>query len=185
MIFYLHSDFNAQQIPFTIYLQQNLRNLSIPQYDFYAGTGLDFIEAYGFYNLFSPFMLLHAVFPSEWTIYLIPFIIALKFGFCSLFTYIYALRFCKNKDYALIAGLLYTFSGYQMVNFVFHYLDALVFFPLLLYTLELAVVEKKRACFGITAAICAFTNYYIFGTEVVFLVLYFFIRLLTLRLISI
>ncbi len=177
MVFYFYGDFNIQQIPFTLHLQQQLRHLELPQFDFYAGTGLDFIEAYGFYNLFSPFMLPLLLIPTECVVYAIPFVIALKFGFCSLFAYMYAARFCKNKDYALIAALLYTFSGYQMVNFVFHYLDALVFFPLLLTTLEMAVTEKKRAFFGITVAICAFTNYYIFGIEVVFLVLYFLFRL--------
>lgn len=177
MVFCLIGDFNEQQIPFTLYLHGLIHDFKLPQFDFYAGTGLDFIEAYGFYNLFSPFMFLLALFPHEWTIYLFPFVIALKFGFCSLFAYIYATRFCSNKDYALIAALLYSFSAYQMVNFIFHYLDALVFFPLLLNSLEAAVTEKKRGCFGITAAICAFTNYYIFGAEVVFLILYFICRL--------
>lgn len=145
MVFFLIGDFNEQQIPFTLYLQRLIHDFKLPQFDFYAGTGLDFIEAYGFYNLFSPFMLLLALFPHEWTIYLFPFVIALKFGFCSLFAYIYATRFCSNKDYALIAALLYSFSAYQMVNFIFHYLDALVFFPLLLNSLEAAVTEKNVA----------------------------------------
>lgn len=177
MVFYFYGDFNSQQIPFTIYLQQQLRNAELPQFDFYAGTGLDFIEAYGFYNLFSPFMLPLLLIPTEWVVYAIPFVIALKFGFCSMFAYMYASRFCNNKDYALAAGLLYAFSGYQMVNFIFHYLDALVFFPLLLTALEMAVTEKKRVLFGITVLLCAFTNYYVFGIEVVFLILYFLFRL--------
>lgn len=177
MIFYFYGDFNTQQIPFTVYLQQQMRGISLPQFDFAAGTGLDFMEAYGFYNLFSPFMIPLMLVPTELVIYAMPFVIALKFGLCSVFAYVYAARFCRNKDYAVAAAMLYTFSGYQMANFIFHYLDALVFFPLLLTALEMAVVEKKRGFFGVTAAVCAFTNYYIFGTEVIFLVLYFIFRL--------
>ncbi|MDE5991691.1 MAG: YfhO family protein, partial [Oscillospiraceae bacterium] len=71
----------------------------------------------------------------------------------------------------------YTFSGYCMVTFVYHYLDALVFFPLLLVSLETAVTEKRRGFFGIAVTLCAFTNYYIFGTEAIFLILYFLARL--------
>ncbi len=175
--FIFYGDFNAQQIPFTISLQRNWRNLTLPEYDFNAGTGLDYIGAYGFYNLFSPFTLLMALIPTDAVLYAIPFMIMLKFGFCSMNAYIYASRFCKNNDYAVAGALLYTFSGYQMVNFIFHYLDALVFFPLLLTALEAAVTEKKRGVFGITAAVCAFTNYYIFGIEVIFLIIYFLCRL--------
>ena len=177
MPFIYYGDFNAQQIPFTISIQRDLRNLTIPEYDFNAGTGLDYIGAYGFYNLFSPFTLLLALIPTEAVLYAIPFMIMLKLGFCSMTAFIYISRFCKNSDYAVAGALLYTFSGYQMVNFVFHYMDALVFFPLLLTALESAVTEKKRGCFGIAVAVCAFTNYYIFGIEVIFLVLYFLFRL--------
>lgn len=176
-VFYFYSDFNAQQIPFTMYFQQQLKGFSLPEFDFFAGSGLDFIEAYGFYNLFSPFTLLMSLFPDGTAVYAIPFFIALKFGCCSMFAYVYASRFCKNNDYALTAALLYAFSGYQMINLVFHYLDALTLFPLLLMSLEAAVTEKKRGFFGVTVAICAITNYYIFGTEVIFIVIYFLVRL--------
>lgn len=176
-VFYYYSDFNAQQIPFTMYFQQQLKGFSLPEFDFLAGSGLDFIEAYGFYNLFSPFTLLMSLLPDGTAVYAVPFFMALKFGCCSLFAYVYASRFCKNNDYALTAALLYTFSGYQMANLVFHYLDALALFPLLLTSLEAAVTEKKRGFFGVMVAICAITNYYIFGTEVVFIVIYFLVRL--------
>ena len=77
--FIFYGDFNAQQIPFTISIQQNLRNLTLPEYDFNAGTGLDYIGAYGFYNLFSPFTLLMALIPTKAVLYAIPFMIMLKF----------------------------------------------------------------------------------------------------------
>lgn len=174
MVFCFYGDFNAQQVPFTLYLSGNY---SVPQYDFNAGTGLDFLDAYSFYNLFSPFMLIMALVPQKIALYALPFVIALKFGVCGLNSYLYASRFCGDKDCALIAAVLYTFSGFQLVNLVFHYLDALAFFPLLLYSLELAVTEKRRGFFGIAVALCAFVNYYIFVIEVIFIVIYFLVRL--------
>ncbi|MGN0587396.1 MAG: YfhO family protein [Oscillospiraceae bacterium] len=177
MVFYYCADFDSQQIPFMLYFRRLYGEGALPQYDFLAGEGLDFIGSYGFYNLFSPFTLIFLLLPEKAALYAIPFIIALKFGVCTLNGYIYASRFCKNDMYAVIAALLYTFSGYQMVNFTYHYLDALVFFPLLLAALEAAVTEKRRILFGLTVALCAIVNYYIFGTEVVFLVVYFLVRL--------
>lgn len=175
--FYFYGDFNAQQIPFTLYIHDCLRSFYIPDFDFNAGTGLDFLNAYSFYNLFSPFTLLFALVPTRAAGLAIPFAISVKFGFCALTAYLYISRFCRNGNLAVAGALLYTFSGYQTVNFLFHYLDAAALFPLLLYALEISVTEKKRGVFGITAAVCALTNYYIFGIEVIFIVIYFLFRL--------
>lgn len=176
-IFYLYGDFNNQQIPFTVYLSENISDLYFPRFDFNAGAGLDYLNAYSFYNLFSPFTLIYALLPREAVIYAFTFVTALKFGCCSLAACIYISRFCKTSEYALIGAVLYTYSGYQMVNLVFHYMDALAFFPLLLAALEAAVTEKRRGIFGAAVFLCAVTNYYLFGIEVIFIVLYFFVRL--------
>lgn len=173
-IFYFYGDFNAQQVPFTI---SYAGGFSLPQFDFIAGTGTDYLDAYSFYNLFSPFTLIFRIFPKSAAVGLIPFVTALKFGFCSMNAYLYISRFCKTDGCAAAGAMLYTFSGYCMAAFVYHYLDALVFFPLLLLSLETAVTEKRRGFFGIAATLCAFTNYYIFGTEAIFLILYFLMRL--------
>lgn len=173
-VFYFYGDFNAQQIPFTI---SYAGGFSLPQFDFTAGTGTDYLDAYSFYNLFSPFTLILRIFSKRAAIGLFPFVIALKFGFCSMNAYLYISRFCKTDGCAASGAILYAFSGYCMVTFIYHYLDALVFFPLLLASLEAAVTEKRRGFFGIAVTLCAFTNYYIFGIEAIFLILYFLVRL--------
>ncbi len=173
-IFYYYGDFNAQQIPFTISFAGGF---SVPDFDFNAGTGMDYLTAYSFYNLFSPFTLIFRLFSEEAAIYLFPYVIALKFGVCVLNAFIFLSRFCKTDSSPAAGALLYAFSGYSMVTFVYHYLDALAFFPLLLTALEAAVTEKRRGFFGITVTLCAFTNYYIFGTEAIFLIIYFLFRL--------
>lgn len=176
-IFYYYGDFEAQQVTFLVYLRRVLGGMTIPQYDFNAGLGMDFLDAYSFYNLFSPFTLITLLIPEKAIIYAVPFLIALKLGVCSLNGYLYASRFCKDPCYALIAAMLYTFSGYQMTNFVFHYMDGIALFPLLLYALEAAVTEKRRGLFGIAVALCALTNYYLFVIEAIFVILYFLVRL--------
>lgn len=176
-IMYFYGDFEAQQFPFLVYLRQILGDMTIPQYDFNAGLGMDFMDAYSFYNLFSPFTLITLLIPSSAVVYAMPFLISLKLGVCCLNGYLYASRFCKEPPYAVIAAMLYTFSGYQMTNFVFHYMDGIAFFPLLLYALEIAVTEKCRGLFGIAVTLSALTNYYLFVIEVIFIIIYFLIRL--------
>jgi len=176
-IFFYYGDFNSQQIPFMLHLTKNISGFNFPQYDFMAGTGLDYLNAYSFYNMFSPFTLLTAIIPEAARLYTYVFVIALKFGVCSVSAFHYARRFCKRNETAFIAALLYTFSGSQMVNFIYHYLDGFAFFPFLLSSLEEAVIDKKRGRFGFVVAVCALTNYYIFGTAVVFIVIYFLVRL--------
>lgn len=176
-LFYFYGDFESQQVPFLVYLRQILGEMTVPQYDFYAGLGMDFLDAYSFYNLFSPFTLITVLIPQKAVVYAVPFLIALKLGVCGVNGYLYASRFCKEPCYALIASMLYTFSGYQMTNLVFHYMDGIAFFPLLLYALETAVTEKRRGVFGLAVALCALTNYYLFVIEVIFVILYFLVRL--------
>ncbi len=176
-VFYFYGDFNVQQIPFTIYITKHLSNMDLPQFDFNAGTGLDFFSAYLFYNLFSPFTFIYMLFPDGAIIYAFTFVIALKFGFCALSAYIYASRFCRTPSYAVMSAVLYAYSGYIMANFLYHYLDALAFFPLMPAALEAAVVDKRRGVFGLSVMLCAFTNYYIFGMEAIFIIIYFLIRL--------
>lgn len=176
-IMYFYGDFEAQQFPFLVYLRRILGDMTIPQYDFNAGLGMDFMDAYSFYNLFSPFTLITLLIPSSAVVYVMPFLISLKLGVCCLNGYLYASRFCKEPPYAVIAATLYTFSGYQMTNFVFHYMDGIAFFPLLLYALEIAVTEKRRGLFGIAVTLSALTNYYLFVIEVIFIIIYFLIRL--------
>lgn len=173
-IFYFYGDFNAQQVPFTVSFAGTF---SVPQYDFKSCTGMDYLDACSFYNLFSPFTLIFRLLPADTAVYLFPLVIALKFGFCSMNAYIYISRFCRTDGCAAAGAMLYAFSGYCMVTMNYHYLDSLALFPLLPASLEAAVTEKRKAVFSVSIALCAFTNYYIFGIEAVFLILYFLIRL--------
>ena len=176
-IFYFCGDFDAQQIPFTIYLSEHLKEMDLPQFDFNAGTGLDFFSAYLFYNLFSPFSFIYMLIPQSKIIFAFAYVTALKFGVCAVSAYIYSSRFCKTDEYAVICAVLYAYSGYSMANFLYHFLDALAFFPFMLAALEAAVVDKRRCVFGLAVMICTFTDYYFFGMEVIFIVIYFLVRL--------
>ncbi len=178
-VFYYYGDFNYQQMVFTHRISRDLSGANIPQFDFSAGTGLDYIDAYTYYGLFSPFTLLYALIPYSATIYAMPFIMVLKFGVCSLSAYIYISRFCKTKEFALAGALLYSYSGALLVNLVLPFLDAMAFFPLMPAALEAAINEKRRGVFGAAVFLCAITQYYIFGMEAIFIALYFFMGIIS------
>lgn len=64
-----------------------------------------------------------------------------------------------------------------MYNVFFnHFHEAIVFFPLMLIGLEKLLTENKRGFFALAVFVNAFVNYWFFIGEVVFVILYFFIR---------
>lgn len=82
--------------------------------------------------------------------------------------------------FAMIGGLLYAFSGFNIYNIFFnHFLEVAVFFPLLLIGLEEFVLNRRRGVFALTVCLCAVVNYYFFVAEAIFTILYFLVRLVS------
>ena len=141
--------------------------------------GANFIGSYSFYLLGSPFFWLTIPFPSEWVQYLMGPLLILKFACATLTGYVYIHRYTKNRDSALIAAVLYAFSGFSIYNIFFnHFHEAIVFFPLLLAALDEYMATRRRGLFALAVAACCVVNYYFFVGMVTFTVIYFFLRLL-------
>ena len=103
--FLYYGDFNVQQIPFYQMCHDAIREGNI----FWSWTtdlGANFISSYSFYNLGSPFFWLTLPFPSEVVPYLMAPLLMLKTALAATTSYAYIARFVRNKDYALIGGLL-------------------------------------------------------------------------------
>ena len=176
-IYYLVNDFNFQQIPFNIINNYSIKHIEL--YTWFNDFGSNVISTYSFYNLFSPFNIIGYLFPSRFLPYLIGPIFILKYGVTGLFSYLYLKRYVKNKDYAVLGSLLYTFSGFQFVNILFyHFHDVVCFFPLLLYTFDSLVLENKRGRFLFVVALCALTNWFFFIEEVIFLFIYYIVKII-------
>ncbi len=174
--FVFYGDYNAQQIPFYKVCINALHDGG-SGWNWQTDLGANFIGSYSFYTLGSPFFWFAAMFPVEWSQYLMAPLLAVKLGLASLFAYMYIRRFTAKPQSALIGGLLYAFSGFSMYNIFFnHFHEAIVFFPLLLIGLEEAVINKRRGLFALTVALNAFVNYFFFIGECVFLVVYFLSR---------
>ena len=175
--FIYYGDFNVQQIPFYQMTHDAIREGNI----FWSPTtdlGANFIGSYSFYNLGSPFFWLTLPFPSEVVPYLMAPLLALKTAVAALTSYAYIARFVRNKDYAVIGALLYAFSGFTTYNVFFnHFHEAIAFFPLLLIGLEEFMQNGKRGVFCLAVFLNCFVNYFFFAGEVIFVILYWFLRL--------
>lgn len=177
-IFLYYGDFNSQQMMFYQHAHDAVRSGNMG-WDWGTDLGSSFVGSYSFYLLGSPFFWLTVLFPSGAVPYLIPWLLALKTAIAAVSAYAYIRYFVDNTNACFIGGLLYAFSGFQTYNVFFnHFHDATAFFPLLLLGFEMLVQENKKGVFAITVALCATISYFFFACEVVFVVIYFFIRCL-------
>lgn len=174
--FLFYGDFNVQQIPFYKHCHEMLRSGNWG-WDFGTDLGVNFIGSYSFYTIGSPFFWLTLPFPTEWVPYLIGPLLILKFAVSALTGYLYINRFTRTPEAARIGGLLYAFSGFAVYNIFFnHFHEAIVFFPLLLLSVELLITENRRGFFAAMVAITAISNYFFFFGMVVFVIIYWFVR---------
>ncbi len=174
--FIYYGDYNAQQMPFYHLASQAVKSGSFG-WNWFTDLGANFIGSYSFYLLGSPFFWLCAILPSSWCIHAMPFVLALKHGIAALTAYAYIKRFVKSRNAAVIGGMLYAFSGFQLFNIFFnHFHDVSALFPLMLIALEELVVNRKKGLFALTVALMAAVNYFFFVGEALFLVLYFIVR---------
>ncbi len=175
--FIYYGDFVSQQLPFYELANDAVREGQFG-WNWFTDLGGSFIGSYSFYLVGSPFFWLSVLLPRGWVLYSIPWLLCLKHGTASLTAYAYIRRFVQNKNAAVIGGLLYAFSGFQIFNIFFnHFHDVTALFPLMLIAMEELVNNNRRGWFAVIVAVMAINNYFFFTGQVVFLILYFFIRL--------
>lgn len=174
--FTFYGDFNVQQIPFYQKCHEAIKSGNI-LWDFGTDLGANFIGSYTFYLLGSPFFWLTIPFPNSVVPYLMGPLMILKFALAALTAYYYIRRFTRTPEAACLGGLLYAFSGFSVYNIFFnHFHEAIIFFPLLLLAFEMLITENRRFVFALTVCLCAVSNYFFFFGMVVFVVIYFFVR---------
>lgn len=174
--FLYYGDYNVQQIPFYQHAVEMVRSGNI-SWDWGTDLGSGFLNNYAFYLSGSPFFWITCLFPSAWTPYLMAPMFVIKFATASFCAFIYLKRFVKKPEYAVIGGLLYAFSGFQIYNIFFnHFHDPVAFFPLMLWGIEETVQNKRKGVFAFTVCLCAMTNYVFFVGNCFFCVIYFLMR---------
>ena len=175
--FIYYGDFVSQQLPFYYHANEVIRSGGLFGWDWGTDLGSSFIGSYAFYLTGSPFFWLTRLLPQNAVLYAIPWLLCLKHGTASVTAYAYIKRFVRKQESALIGGLLYAFSGFQVFNIFFnHFQDVTAFFPLMLISMEELIVHNRKGFFALITALMGCINYFFFAGQVVFLVLYFLMR---------
>lgn len=174
--YFFTGDFNVQQVPF-----YQLAHAAVRSGDWFwnwnTDLGANFIGSYSFYLITSPFFWLTLPFPNSFVPRLMGPLLILKLACAALTSFTYLKRFTKDTRYAMLGSLLYAFSGYSIYNTFFnHFLEVVVFFPLMLVGMEELIQKNRKGLFAVTVAINAFVNYWFFIGEVVFVVIYYAVR---------
>ena len=176
-IFLYYGDFNSQQMMFYYHANEVVSEGGLSGWDWGTDLGANFIGSYSFYLLGSPFFWLTRLFPLGAVAYLMPWMLALKTAVAAVCAYAYIRRFVKSQSACFIGSMLYAFSGFQTYNVFFnHFHDATAFFPLMLLGMEMVIKDKKKGPFALAVALSATISYFFFVEEVVFLIIYFFVR---------
>ena len=174
--FTLAEDYNQQQLPFLAAAAEGIRMLGSGEWVWNLDLGASLITGFGYYNLGSPFTWLAIPFSKAVIPYLAVWLMLLKYTVAAETAYFWLKRFVKKDAGAILGGLLYAFSGFQSTNLLFHFHDAVAFFPLMLLGLDRLTEEKKGLVFILSVAVNCLVNYVFFVQEVVFVVLYFLAR---------
>ncbi|MCI8633653.1 MAG: YfhO family protein [Lachnospiraceae bacterium] len=170
-------DFNSQQIPFYKIAHHAIRNGEWG-WNWYTDIGANFIASYSFYLLGSPFFWMTIPFPNDFVPYLMGPLLILKFGCAAVMGTAYLKRYVKNQEFAMLGGVLYAFCGYSIYNIFFnHFHEAIIFFPLLLIAMDEYMDHGTRGVLALAVCANALVNYFFFVGEVVFVVIYYFVRI--------
>lgn len=175
-IFFYYGDYNVQQVPFYILAHRAVRSGRF-FWNPYIDLGSSMGGSMSFYLWGSPFFWLTIPFPEKSVPYILPVIMSLRYGTAMVTSYAWISRHVKDRTWALVGSLLYSFSGFQACNIVFqHFHDATAFFPLYLLSFDEIVQKRKYTGFVLMTALMSIINYYFFFGQVVFLILYYFLR---------
>ncbi|HPF57108.1 MAG TPA: YfhO family protein, partial [Clostridiales bacterium] len=130
--FFYYGDYNVQQVPFWQYCAEQVKSGNF-FWSWETDLGSDFISAYSFYTIGSPFFWLAMIFPSSWMPALMGPLMMLKMAVAAVGAFLYMRRYIKDPDYAMIGALLYAFSSYTIYNIFFnHFIDVVAVFPFML-----------------------------------------------------
>lgn len=175
--FHYAGDYNSQSMLFWQYANQFIKDGGPFSWETELGSG--FVNSYSYYMLGSPFFWASLWIPSKWMPWAMVPLFCFKFAVAGAGGYLWTKRWVKNPQYAMLAGMLYAFCGYNIYSIFYDsFVDVTALFPYLLAALDDAIVDKRRGCFSIWVAVSLLINYYFFIGEAIFLILYFICMLL-------
>ena len=177
-LFSLAGDFNSQIVPFSMMANDAIKSGNTG-WAWSIDLGSGFLGGMHYYTLGSPSFWLSMLFPSGAFMYVVGWLYVLKYAVAGLTSFAYIRRYVKDPYAGLTGCVLYAFSGFMATNLLFYiFHDVVALFPLMLYTLDGLVLEKKRGPFIFAVFINALLNYFFIIGEIIFLAAYYVLRFL-------
>lgn len=171
-VFHYAGDYNNQSLLFWQYANQFIKDGGSFSWETELGSG--FVNAYSYYMLGSPFFWASLWVPSKWMPWAMVPLFCFKFALAGAGGYLWSKRWVKNPQYAMLAGILYAFCGYNIYSIFYNsFIDVTALFPYLLAALDDAILDDRHGYFSFWVALCLLVNYYFFIGEAIFLGVYF------------
>lgn len=171
----MRMDLYHQYAPLLSELYERLTEGKSLLYSWYSGGGGGFLGNFSNY-LGSPFNFIILFFGQENITEAVSCLILLKVAFASTFFAYYLKKSNNINNLSLPAfGVLYGFCAYFLAYYWnIMWLDAMVFFPLVILGVERIINKRKFLLYTISLFLIMISNYYMAYMTCIFLVLYFF-----------
>lgn len=145
-----------QQIPFIVELKKMF--FQHPWgWSWNTFLGDNFIGGYSYYGIFSPFNIFCYLFPAPYMhiAFLISvYLMTLGNAICA---YLYFSRMHVSENSSILGGVLYAFSSFYIINFIYcMFYVAMMLFPLLLICIENSL-DRKRYSFALLSIVSFLT----------------------------
>ncbi len=172
----MRMDLYHQYAPLLSELYERLSEGKSLLYSWYSGLGGGFLGNFSNY-LGSPFNIVILFFGQENITEAVSCLILLKVAFASTFFAYYLKKSNNVNNLSLPAfGILYGFCAYFLAYYWnIMWLDAMVFFPLVILGVERIINHRKFMLYTVSLFLIMISNYYMAYMTCIFLVLYFFV----------
>lgn len=171
----MRMDLYHQYAPLLSELYERLSEGKSLLYSWYSGLGGGFLGNFSNY-LGSPFNIIILLFGQENITEAVSCLILLKVSFASTFFAYYLKKTNNVNNLSLPAfGVLYGFCAYFLAYYWnIMWLDAMVFFPIVIYGVERIINKRKFMLYTVALFLIMVSNYYMAYMTCIFLVIYFF-----------
>ncbi len=169
-------DLNGQYVYFHEGLRSAIYGDASFLYTFFRTLGGEFIGMYAYY-LASPISYLVAIFPEDRMLEALLAIILIKVGICGLTFGFYLHKNSKNRNKISIVmfSVMYALCAYAVVyqsNIM--WIDAMFWLPILTYSVEQLIKNRRYKLFVISLAMAIMSNYYIGYMVCIYVAVYYF-----------
>lgn len=132
------------------------------------------------YYLASPFLLLLVLFPNELMPLAITIVIGIKLACSSMTMDMFLQKYCGKGSY--LCAVTYSFCGFVIANSMnIMWLDVIILMPVVMIMTERLLDGEKMMGYILSVAAILFLNYYISYMVLIFVLIWFLIRMVAKR----